>query len=211
METTTAATIADTYVDFEPYCAWQRDEQSYTIAIHLHGFQKEQLRVQINNERIVTISGQRLVDEGTKTWSRFTKQLKLPEDCTDYGIRARFSAGVLTITMPKKLSFPSPHQDHDSPIITTPQPHDQNLHQRSRSDDDNIDEHQQQKSCRTTQPAKLSSSSSSSQNNNSSNKNKNSSVFRFAATVAAVVLVLAVSGANYVYKHPSSSSSTPTN
>ncbi|XP_062112846.1 17.8 kDa class I heat shock protein-like [Humulus lupulus] len=189
METT--ATIADTYVDFEPYCAWLRDEQSHTIAIHLHGFKREQLRVQINNQRIVTINGQRLVDEGNKVWSRFSKQLKLPEDCSDYGIRARFSAGVLTITMPKQLPSASA-----SPINTL-----DDHHQRRRFDDTTD---QQEKS--SSKEPKSSSPSSCSQNN----YNKNSSVLLLAATVAAIVLVLAVSGASYVFKH-TSSSSTPTN
>ena len=25
------------YLDFEPYCAWHREEESDTLAVHLHG------------------------------------------------------------------------------------------------------------------------------------------------------------------------------
>ncbi|PON52727.1 Small heat shock protein HSP [Parasponia andersonii] len=100
------------YLDFEPYCACRREEESHIIAVHLHGFKREQLRVQVNDQRILTIYGQRLVDETNYVWSRFSKQVKLPEDCNENGVRAKFSSGILTITMP--LRTKTPQHDHES-------------------------------------------------------------------------------------------------
>lgn len=85
------------------------------IIIICAGFKREQMRVQVNSQRILTIHGQRPLDE-TK-WSRFSKQIKLPNDCMEDGIRAKFAAGILTITMPKRSSSstarPHQHQHHE--------------------------------------------------------------------------------------------------
>lgn len=68
----------------------------------LAGFKKEQMKVQVNSQRIVTIQGQRPLDE-TK-WSRFSKQIKLPDDCIEDRIRAKYAGGILTVTMTKKTT-----------------------------------------------------------------------------------------------------------
>ncbi|PON68271.1 Small heat shock protein HSP [Trema orientale] len=157
------------YVDFEPYCAWRKEEEIHTLAVHLHGFKREQLRVQVNDQRILTIYGQRLLDENNYLWSRFTKQVKLHEDCNENGIRAKFSSGILTITMPLRIKTPQHDQhrsvhDHESCTSRKQKSDNYSTQSKVRGDD-------KEKYC------------------------KSSVLFEKAAKVAAVVLVLAVSGA----------------
>ncbi|EXB95064.1 hypothetical protein L484_003543 [Morus notabilis] len=128
------------YMDFEPYCAWHREEGVDILAVHLHGFKREQMRVQVNSQRILTIHGQRPLDE-TK-WSRFSKQNKLPNECMEDGIRAKFAAGILTITMPKRCSSSTarPHQHHQE-TSTRDQPkaqvHEEDANMIKRNDNIN--------------------------------------------------------------------------
>ena len=65
------------------------------------GFKKEQLKVHTNNKGYLIVEGERPVD-GSK-WSRFKKEVGLPEDCDVKEIRAKFSHGVLSILIPKPL------------------------------------------------------------------------------------------------------------
>lgn len=68
------------------------------------GFQKEQLRVQFKSNGILTISGEKPIDE-TK-WSRFNKEIKIAKDCDSNKIHAKLGRdGILVITMPKKTSI----------------------------------------------------------------------------------------------------------
>lgn len=68
----------------------------------LTGFTKEQIRVQANNQRLLVIHGQRPIIEESDSWARFSKHVKLPDDCDENKITAKLVSGVLTITMRKK-------------------------------------------------------------------------------------------------------------
>lgn len=71
------------------------------------GLKKEHLKIQINNNGILTINGGCPVDQ-TKS-IRFLKETKVAKNCRRNEIRAKFSKGVLYVTMPKT-----------SPIATGP-------------------------------------------------------------------------------------------
>lgn len=63
------------------------------------GLKKEHLKIQINNSGILTITGGCPVDQ-TKS-IRFKKETKVAKNCRRNEIRAKFSKGVLYVTMPK--------------------------------------------------------------------------------------------------------------
>jgi hypothetical protein len=80
------------------------------------GFKKEHLRVQIDNYGRLRISGERPL-EGNQ-WSRFRKDIQVPEGCDAGGIRARFEKdGVLHITMPRLSPVDLPEADHDAEAV----------------------------------------------------------------------------------------------
>lgn len=169
----------------------------------LVGFKKEELRVQVNDQRILTIFGQRLLDEAN-TWSRFTKQLKVPLDCNEDGIRAKFSNGILTIIMPKRLpssttsstssdqqyqstKTPKPRCDHHNrqEISITREPKSDNIYERNTDNKKYFNGHEHDDGTAATQRT----------TDKDKEKNKSSSLFRTVAEVATVVLVFALSGA----------------
>lgn len=94
-----AAASAPSYVEFEPFCEWQREESRDALVIHLPEFKKEQLRVQINNRGILKISGERYVDSMKK--SKFYKEVEVPKYCDTNGIQAKFASSRLYVIMPK--------------------------------------------------------------------------------------------------------------
>lgn len=68
----------------------------------LAGFKKEQLKVQTETWGVLTIYGERPVDASNNKWTRFRKEIKISKGCDINAIRAKFSHGVLFITMPKE-------------------------------------------------------------------------------------------------------------
>ncbi|KAL3573787.1 hypothetical protein D5086_024400 [Populus alba] len=101
--------VKPSYEDFEPYCKWRIEEGQYTLEVHLHGFGKEQLRVQVSSNGGMIITGERRVNESR--WTRFRKEIKLPKACNANEVRAKLSTGILYIVMPKKITLPSSDQD----------------------------------------------------------------------------------------------------
>lgn len=76
----------------------------FYLLMHV-GFKRQDVRVQINNKGILTISGKQSMEEETASPpSRFLKEIKISTNCNTSGIRAKFSNGILSISMPKKVT-----------------------------------------------------------------------------------------------------------
>ncbi|KAK9290660.1 hypothetical protein L1049_008833 [Liquidambar formosana] len=110
MKKKAGAVRARFYDDFEPVCEWQGEEEGRhsTLVFHLPNFEKNQLKVQLNNHGILTITGERPMDE-TK-WSRFRKEIGISKRCKANEIHAKFVGGLLSIKMPRQ-SMPIAKQD----------------------------------------------------------------------------------------------------
>ncbi|XP_015883992.3 17.5 kDa class I heat shock protein-like [Ziziphus jujuba] len=80
---------------------WHRKEDTDILDIDLNGFKGEQLKLRIDNARILTISGERSLDDNNK-WSRFCKQIKLAENIKVNDISFELNGGILSIVIPKK-------------------------------------------------------------------------------------------------------------
>ncbi|XP_010470338.1 PREDICTED: uncharacterized protein LOC104750264 [Camelina sativa] len=88
------------YDEIEPFCRWKRTEDIDILELHLpSGLKKEHLKIQINNSGILTITGGCPVDQNKSI--RFRKETKVAKNCRRNEIRAKFSKGVLYVTMPK--------------------------------------------------------------------------------------------------------------
>ncbi|CAM0871334.1 unnamed protein product [Alopecurus aequalis] len=105
---------ARTYVDFVPSHELVEDSKKHTLVLNLPGFRKEHLRVQIDNYGRLRVSGERPLEaDGGNQWSRFRKDIQVPDNCDAGGIRARFEKdGVLHITMPLLSPVDLPEGDH---------------------------------------------------------------------------------------------------
>ncbi|ESR56701.1 hypothetical protein CICLE_v10022272mg [Citrus x clementina] len=95
--------------EIEPFCKWQKEEQQDVLEVHLQGFHKSQLKVQINNLGELTISGERPLDQENKR-VRFRKQINVSKDCKKEEIHAKLSGGILYIMMPKIIPVSLPAQ-----------------------------------------------------------------------------------------------------
>ncbi|XP_051114317.1 uncharacterized protein LOC127239961 [Andrographis paniculata] len=99
------ANQAGVHEEFEPFCKWNRGEDRDILEIHLQDFKKDHLRVQFSNQGILKISGEREIDASKK--SRFYKEIPVSTSTYDTSaIQAKFVAGWLQITLPKRVHAP---------------------------------------------------------------------------------------------------------
>ncbi|KAG6750741.1 hypothetical protein POTOM_045250 [Populus tomentosa] len=101
METKNEETSKVYYDDFEPFCRWKKDEQEI-LEIHLQGFKKQHLRVQVVEPDVVKITGERPMDCTLR--SRFRKEIKIPKNFKTDEIRAKLSGDILQIILPKQTT-----------------------------------------------------------------------------------------------------------
>ncbi|XP_022720207.1 inactive protein RESTRICTED TEV MOVEMENT 2-like [Durio zibethinus] len=92
------------YEDFEPFCKWRREHKCDTLEVHLPGFKRQQLKVQLSSSGVLNITGERQSDEDKMKRSRFRKEFPLSENCQPNQIHAKFSNGILYLAMPKEIS-----------------------------------------------------------------------------------------------------------
>ncbi|KAF5203501.1 Hsp20-like chaperones superfamily protein [Thalictrum thalictroides] len=99
MDSKAESTNKITYEDFQPITNLLTEERN-TLEIHLPDFRKDQVRVQLDNQGNMRISGERPL-EGNK-WSRFRVNYRVPKDCNSSDIHAKFNDNVLQVILPKK-------------------------------------------------------------------------------------------------------------
>ena len=99
-----AHAMASTSVD------WKETATEHVFKADLPGLRKEDVHVQVEDGRTLSISGQRKREEvkKTDTWHRverssgsFLRKFRLPEDANLDAITANVDSGVLTVVVPK--------------------------------------------------------------------------------------------------------------
>jgi HSP20 family protein len=99
-----ARAVASTNVD------WKETATEHIFKADLPGLKKEEIKVQVENGRVLSISGQRSKEEvqKTDTWHRversrgqFLRRFKLPDNANLDHVTANVDDGVLTIKVPK--------------------------------------------------------------------------------------------------------------
>ncbi|GAA0148477.1 hypothetical protein LIER_07909 [Lithospermum erythrorhizon] len=93
------------YEDFVPTSKFVTDKDCDTLLIHLPGFKKEQLRVQLTRG-ILMISGS--IPVGNNKRRRFQKEFPVSTNCETNKITARFENGVLHVKQPKLITPATP-------------------------------------------------------------------------------------------------------
>lgn len=82
----------------------------YTIELDVHGMRKKDLKIAIQND-LLTVEGHR--KKSSKKWLKdkgnfvmnFRKSFTIPESVDENKLKAKYSDGRLSITMPKKKEF----------------------------------------------------------------------------------------------------------
>ncbi|XP_021278935.1 17.3 kDa class I heat shock protein-like [Herrania umbratica] len=89
---------------------WKETPEVDVFKADLPGFKKEEVKVEVEDDRVLQISGERNIQKEDKndTWHRverssdkFMRRFRLPENAKMDQIKASMENGVLTVTVPK--------------------------------------------------------------------------------------------------------------
>lgn len=99
------------YGGFVPHADISEDEKHLYVTLEMSGLKKEEVKVTINDERVLFIKGTKKRDEsnGDRTFIRaerkygdFTRSFLLPENINKDSIQAKFENGLLELVFDKK-------------------------------------------------------------------------------------------------------------
>ncbi|CDP19642.1 unnamed protein product [Coffea canephora] len=89
---------------------WRETPEAHIVQADLPGLKKEEVKVEVEDGRILKISGERSREQEEKsdTWHRverssgkFIRSFRMPENAKTEEIKASMENGVLTVTVPK--------------------------------------------------------------------------------------------------------------
>ncbi|KDP42160.1 hypothetical protein JCGZ_02890 [Jatropha curcas] len=90
---------------------WKETPEAHIFKADLPGLKKEEVKVEVEDDRVLQISGERNVEKEDKndTWRRverssgkFLRRFRLPENAKMDQVKASMENGVLTVTVPKE-------------------------------------------------------------------------------------------------------------
>lgn len=100
-----SSAIANTRVD------WKETPAAHVFNVDLPGLKKEEVKVEVEDGRVLQISGERTKEQEQKDdrWHRverstgkFMRRFRLPENAKMDQVKAAMENGVLTVTVPKE-------------------------------------------------------------------------------------------------------------
>ncbi|XP_038706221.1 18.2 kDa class I heat shock protein-like [Tripterygium wilfordii] len=89
---------------------WRETPEAHVFKADLPGLKKEEVKVQVEDDRVLEISGERSVEKEDKSenWhqverssGKFMRKFRLPDNAKMDKIKASMENGVLTVTVPK--------------------------------------------------------------------------------------------------------------
>ncbi|XP_027358979.1 16.9 kDa class I heat shock protein 3-like [Abrus precatorius] len=99
-----------TYALAHAHVDWRETDTAHIFRADLPGVKKEDLKVQVEDNKILQISGERVKEKEDQNdkWHRverqcgsFKRRFRLPEDANSEQIGCTLENGVLTVTVPK--------------------------------------------------------------------------------------------------------------
>eukprot|EP00252_Welwitschia_mirabilis_P011693 TRINITY_DN26056_c0_g1_i1.p1 TRINITY_DN26056_c0_g1~~TRINITY_DN26056_c0_g1_i1.p1 ORF type:complete len:162 (+),score=29.30 TRINITY_DN26056_c0_g1_i1:248-733(+) len=104
-QTNDAVAVANTQID------WKETPDAHIFKADLPGLQKGEVKIEVEDGRVLQISGERKKENEEKndrwhrverSYGRFLRRFRLPENAKIEEIKAGMENGVLTVTVPKQ-------------------------------------------------------------------------------------------------------------
>ncbi|WMV45128.1 hypothetical protein MTR67_038513 [Solanum verrucosum] len=80
---------------------WKETPQAHIFKVDVPGIKKEEVKVEVEQGRILQISGERSREQ-ERSSGKFLRRFRLPENTKTGEIKAAMENGVLTVTVPKE-------------------------------------------------------------------------------------------------------------
>ncbi|MCX6154682.1 MAG: Hsp20/alpha crystallin family protein [Candidatus Kapabacteria bacterium] len=99
--------------EFSPRIDISEDKTNLYIHVEVSGMSKEDVKISVNDERLLTIKGEKLPEKKSddhsqirteRRYGSFERTFRLPESIKFENIAAAYKNGVLELTVPKKES-----------------------------------------------------------------------------------------------------------
>ena len=100
---------ADYRRTFRPRVDISEDSTAFYLDLELPGIKKNEVKVSVNDERILTVEGNKQAEviesqtavRSERKFGEFSRAFKLPANVDSEAISAKYENGVLTLTLPK--------------------------------------------------------------------------------------------------------------